>query len=158
MLMTVTDDQTLLYGGMQTWAVFAGKNQLLGDLLCLGGAVLFAVVSVTQELVVKTHDWVEYLGMVGLFGSVISIVQTYVCVRTCMTLAVVSKVEVRSLNVNDQQPVYSVPKCIRLKCSCVENLCFVVMGTYIIDGSCVFTPQGQPKGHAVKVNTVLISK
>jgi drug/metabolite transporter (DMT)-like permease len=63
---------------MQTWAVFAGKNQLLGDLLCLGGAVLFAVVSVTQELVVKTLDWVEYLGMVGLFGSVISIVQTYV--------------------------------------------------------------------------------
>jgi hypothetical protein len=40
--------------------------------------VLFAVVSVTQELVVKTLDWVEYLGMVGLFGSVISIVQTYV--------------------------------------------------------------------------------
>jgi len=64
--------------GLQTWAVFAGKNQLLGDLLCLGGAVLFAVVSVTQELVVKTFDWVEYLGMVGLFGSVISIVQTYV--------------------------------------------------------------------------------
>jgi len=63
---------------LQTWAVFAGKNQLLGDLLCLGGAVLFAVVSVTQELVVKTLDWVEYLGMVGLFGSVISIVQTYV--------------------------------------------------------------------------------
>jgi len=64
--------------GVQTWAVFAGKNQLLGDLLCLGGAVLFAVVSVTQELVVKMLDWVEYLGMVGLFGSVISIVQTYV--------------------------------------------------------------------------------
>lgn len=64
--------------GMQTWAVFAGKNQLLGDLLCLGGAVLFAVVSVSQELVVKTLDWVEYLGMVGLFGSIISIVQTYV--------------------------------------------------------------------------------
>jgi hypothetical protein len=40
--------------------------------------VLFAVVSVTQELVVKTLDWVEYLGMVGLFGSVVSIVQTYV--------------------------------------------------------------------------------
>ena len=64
--------------GLQTWAVFTGKNQLLGDLLCLGGAVLFAVVSVSQELVVKTLDWVEYLGMVGLFGSVISIVQTYV--------------------------------------------------------------------------------
>lgn len=128
MLMAITDVQTLLCGGLQTWVVFAGKNQLLGDLLCLGGAVLFAVVSVTQELVVKTHDWVEYLGMVGLFGSVTSIVQTYVCMRTQMTSAVVSEVEVRSLSVYDQQPVYSVPKCVRLKCSCVENLCFVVMG------------------------------
>jgi solute carrier family 35 protein F1/2 len=65
---------------MQKQAVFAGKNQLLGDLLCLGGAVLFAVVSVSQELVVKTLDWVEYLGMMGLFGSIISIVQTYVLI------------------------------------------------------------------------------
>jgi drug/metabolite transporter (DMT)-like permease len=56
----------------------AGKNQLLGDMLCLGGAVLFAVVSVAQELLVKTLDWVEYLGMVGLLGSILSIVQTYV--------------------------------------------------------------------------------
>jgi solute carrier family 35 protein F1/2 len=63
-----------------------GKNQLLGDLLCLGGAVLFAVVSVTQELVVKTLDWVEYLGMVGLFGSVISIVQTAVLERNTVLL------------------------------------------------------------------------
>jgi len=46
-----------------------------------------------------------------------------------MTLVVVSQVEVRSLNVNDQQPVYSVPKCLGLKCKCVENLCFVVMET-----------------------------
>jgi solute carrier family 35 protein F1/2 len=56
----------------------AGKNQLLGDMLCLGGAVLFAIVSVAQDLLVKTLHWVEYLGMVGLFGSILSIVQTYV--------------------------------------------------------------------------------
>jgi solute carrier family 35 protein F1/2 len=61
-----------------TCADVAGKNQLLGDMLCLGAAVLFAVVSVAQELVVKTLDWVEYLGIVGLLGSILSILQTYV--------------------------------------------------------------------------------
>jgi drug/metabolite transporter (DMT)-like permease len=60
------------------YAAAVGKNQLLGDMLCLGGAVLFAVVSVAQDLMVKTQDWVEYLGMVGLLGSILSIVQTYV--------------------------------------------------------------------------------
>lgn len=80
-----------------------------------------------------------------------------------MTL-VVSQVEVRSLSVYDQQPVYSVPKCVGLKCRCVENLCFEVMGTYIIERSSVFvycTKSSQRQTtctHAVKVNTVLISK
>lgn len=47
----------------------------MGDMLCLGGAILATVVSVLQELSVKTTDIVEYLGMLGLFGSVISGVQ-----------------------------------------------------------------------------------
>ncbi|XP_050293509.1 solute carrier family 35 member F2-like [Anthonomus grandis grandis] len=49
-----------------------GKNQLVGDMLCLGGAVLFAIVTVLQELSVKNTDIVEYLGLLGLFGSIIS--------------------------------------------------------------------------------------
>ncbi|KAJ9599535.1 hypothetical protein L9F63_010007 [Diploptera punctata] len=53
-----------------------GKNQLLGDMLCLSGAIMFALVTVIQELVVKTLDWVEYLGMMGLLGSIYSILQT----------------------------------------------------------------------------------
>ncbi|KDR14203.1 Solute carrier family 35 member F1 [Zootermopsis nevadensis] len=63
-----------------------GRNQLLGDMLCLGGALLFAVVSVAQDLVVKTLDWVEYLGMVGLFGSILSTVQTAVLERDTILL------------------------------------------------------------------------
>lgn len=63
-----------------------GKNQLLGDMLCLGGAVLFAVVSVAQELVVKTLDWVEYLGIIGLLGSVLSIMQTAMLERDTVLL------------------------------------------------------------------------
>ncbi|KAJ8922058.1 hypothetical protein NQ315_008699 [Exocentrus adspersus] len=52
-----------------------GKNQLVGDMLCLGGAVLFAIVTVFQELSVKNTDIVEYLGLLGLFGSIVSGVQ-----------------------------------------------------------------------------------
>ncbi|XP_063909131.1 solute carrier family 35 member F2-like [Zophobas morio] len=52
-----------------------GKNQLVGDMLCLGGAVLFAIVTVLQELSVKNTDIVEYLGLLGLFGSILSGVQ-----------------------------------------------------------------------------------
>ena len=52
-----------------------GKNQLVGDMLCLGGAVLFAIVSVLQELSVKNTDVVEFLGVLGLFGSIVSGIQ-----------------------------------------------------------------------------------
>lgn len=54
---------------------FLGKNQLVGDMLCLGGAVLFAIVTVLQELSVKKTDIVEYLGLLGLFGSIVSGIQ-----------------------------------------------------------------------------------
>ncbi|CAH0553881.1 unnamed protein product [Brassicogethes aeneus] len=54
-----------------------GKNQLVGDMLCLGGSVLFAIVTVLQELSVKTTDIVEYLGLLGLFGSIISGLQMF---------------------------------------------------------------------------------
>ncbi|KAF7989550.1 hypothetical protein HCN44_008224 [Aphidius gifuensis] len=52
-----------------------GKNQLVGDMLCLGGAVLFSVTTVLQELAVKTVDIIEYLGMIGFFGTILSITQ-----------------------------------------------------------------------------------
>jgi solute carrier family 35 protein F1/2 len=47
-------------------------------MLCLGGAVLFAIVTVLQELSVKNTDIVEYLGLLGLFGSILSGVQMLV--------------------------------------------------------------------------------
>ncbi|CAG2053529.1 unnamed protein product, partial [Timema podura] len=49
--------------------ISGGKNRLLGDMLCLGGSAMFAALMVAEEFVVKTLDWVEYLGMLGLFGS-----------------------------------------------------------------------------------------
>ena len=53
----------------------SGKNQLVGDMLCLGGAVLFSVITVLQELAVKTVDIIEYLGMIGFFGTILSCTQ-----------------------------------------------------------------------------------
>ncbi|XP_043461835.1 solute carrier family 35 member F1-like isoform X2 [Leptopilina heterotoma] len=58
-----------------------GKNQLVGDMLCLGGAVLFSVITVLQELAVKTVDIIEYLGMIGFFGTILSCTQVGVLER-----------------------------------------------------------------------------
>lgn len=44
-------------------------------MLCLGGAVLFAIVTVLQELSVKNTDVIEYLGLLGLLGSIVSGIQ-----------------------------------------------------------------------------------
>lgn len=57
--------------------MFIGKNHLVGDMLCLGGAVLFAIVTVLQELSIKKTDIIEYLGLLGLFGSIVSGLQMY---------------------------------------------------------------------------------
>lgn len=60
---------------ISTVCAFVGKNQLVGDMLCLTGAVLFAIVTVLQELAIRHTDIVEYLGLLGLFGSIVSGIQ-----------------------------------------------------------------------------------
>ncbi|KAK6730577.1 hypothetical protein RB195_007190 [Necator americanus] len=52
-----------------------GNHRVIGDLLCLGGSILYATANVSEEFLVKQHSRMEYLGMVGLFGSLISGVQ-----------------------------------------------------------------------------------
>ncbi|XP_034033561.1 solute carrier family 35 member F2 [Thalassophryne amazonica] len=51
------------------------NNVALGDGLVLLSAVLYAVSNVCQEYTVKNLSWVDFLGMMGLFGSVISGIQ-----------------------------------------------------------------------------------
>lgn len=41
-------------------------------MLCLGGAALYGVGNVAEEYLIKSQSRIEFLGMVGLFGSVIS--------------------------------------------------------------------------------------
>lgn len=52
-----------------------GSNPLLGDLLCLGGSLLYAVSNVAQEFLVKNHGIREYLGFIGVTGSIASAIQ-----------------------------------------------------------------------------------
>lgn len=58
-----------------------GPNPVLGDLLCLGGSLLYAVSNVAQEFLVKNHSITEYLGLIGITGSIASAVQLLVLER-----------------------------------------------------------------------------
>lgn len=60
-------------------------NILLGDGLVLLSASLYAVSNVCQEYTVKNLTREEFLGMVGLFGSVISTIQMVILERTNIT-------------------------------------------------------------------------
>ena len=53
----------------------AYNNAIWGDALCLLGALLYATSNVLQESVVKTMDRVEYLGMLGFFGTIFAWIQ-----------------------------------------------------------------------------------
>ena len=52
-----------------------GRNEILGDLLCLIAAVLNSISLVAQEHIIKTRSITEYLGMLGIFGICISSAQ-----------------------------------------------------------------------------------
>uniref|UniRef100_A0A7E4V2L6 EamA domain-containing protein n=1 Tax=Panagrellus redivivus TaxID=6233 RepID=A0A7E4V2L6_PANRE len=49
-----------------------GSNPLLGDLLCVLSTFFYAISNVSQEFLIKEFDRYEYLGFIGLFGSLIS--------------------------------------------------------------------------------------
>ncbi|XP_062415467.1 solute carrier family 35 member F1 isoform X3 [Pungitius pungitius] len=53
----------------------AGEQKLFGDLLVVGGATLYGISNVCQEFIVKNLSRVEFLGMMGLFGSFFSGIQ-----------------------------------------------------------------------------------
>jgi len=78
----------LLGVGCLVWAdVEEGKHvvdnhsRLVGDMLCLGGATLCGISNIAEEFAVKVYDRVEFLGMLGLFGSVITGIQLAVLER-----------------------------------------------------------------------------
>ncbi|CAB1419776.1 unnamed protein product [Pleuronectes platessa] len=74
-------------GAMVGADLLAGRDQgstsniLLGDGLVLLSAVLYAISNVSQEYTVKNLSRVEFLGMLGLFGTIISTVQMVILER-----------------------------------------------------------------------------
>ncbi|EHB04204.1 Solute carrier family 35 member F2 [Heterocephalus glaber] len=56
----------------------SGSDVLIGDILVLLGASLYAVSNVCEEYIVKKLSRLEFLGMLGLFGTIISGIQLLV--------------------------------------------------------------------------------
>ncbi|XP_022247328.1 solute carrier family 35 member F2-like [Limulus polyphemus] len=76
----------LLGVGCLVWAdleeeKISARNRFLGDMLCLTGAALYGVSNVAEEFVIKTYNRVEFLGMLGLFGSVLNGIQLAILER-----------------------------------------------------------------------------
>ncbi|TRZ24800.1 hypothetical protein HGM15179_002298 [Zosterops borbonicus] len=65
-------------GAMVGADILSGRNEgegsdvVIGDVLVLLGASLYAISNVSEEYIVKNLSRVEFLGMVGLFGTIIS--------------------------------------------------------------------------------------
>ncbi|KAK7476371.1 hypothetical protein BaRGS_00032371 [Batillaria attramentaria] len=71
----------VLSGRNDVAAADNGSNQGLGDLLVVIGASLYGVSNVAQEFIVKNFPRSDFLGMIGLFGSLISGVQFIILER-----------------------------------------------------------------------------
>ncbi len=61
-----------------SYLFYTGDHKLLGDLLVLAGATLYGISNVCEEFIVKNLSRVEFLGMMGLFGSFFSGIQLWV--------------------------------------------------------------------------------
>eukprot|EP01112_Ceratiomyxa_fruticulosa_P020931 TRINITY_DN7262_c0_g2_i1.p1 TRINITY_DN7262_c0_g2~~TRINITY_DN7262_c0_g2_i1.p1 ORF type:complete len:340 (-),score=44.60 TRINITY_DN7262_c0_g2_i1:280-1299(-) len=66
----------------------SASGPIIGDILCLSGAFLYAVSNVGQEKMIKDYNKEEYLGMVGLYGTLVSGLQ----------LAILEREELRTLH------------------------------------------------------------
>ncbi|XP_053166957.1 solute carrier family 35 member F2 isoform X2 [Hemicordylus capensis] len=67
-----------------------GSDVVIGDVLVLLGASLYAITNVSEEYIVKNLSRMEFLGMVGLFGTIISALQ----------LAIVEHKDIANINWN----------------------------------------------------------
>ena len=56
----------------------SGRNEVLGDALCVMGGLTNATVFVTQEHMIKTSSVQEFLAMLGIFGLCLSSAQVWV--------------------------------------------------------------------------------
>ncbi|XP_062510705.1 solute carrier family 35 member F2-like isoform X3 [Corticium candelabrum] len=62
----------------------SASNPVLGDALVLLGTMLLSISNVGQEYIVKQFDWIEFVGMIGILGSVISGIQVLIIERNAL--------------------------------------------------------------------------
>lgn len=72
--MTRSDDE-LSHAFLFYVSCVTGEQNLFGDLLVLGGATLYGISNVCEEFIINNLSRVEFLGMIGLFGSFFSGIQ-----------------------------------------------------------------------------------
>jgi solute carrier family 35 protein F1/2 len=58
------------------------SNALLGDFLCIGGAILYSLSNVGSEKYIKQFNQIEYLTYLGFWGTFISLIQILILERT----------------------------------------------------------------------------
>ncbi|XP_058102338.1 uncharacterized protein LOC131246337 isoform X2 [Magnolia sinica] len=58
-----------------------GSNPVKGDMLVIGGSMLYAISNVSEEFLVKSGDRIELMAMLGSFGAVISACQISILER-----------------------------------------------------------------------------
>ena len=56
----------------------ARKQALLGDFICICGAMLYGVSNVIQETLIKSRGPWEYLARLGIFGTIFGMIQVFV--------------------------------------------------------------------------------
>lgn len=59
-----------------------GQHRLIGDLFCLLSSFLYAVSNVSSEIFVKNNSKLEYLSLIGLFSTIISLIQMMIFERS----------------------------------------------------------------------------
>ena len=57
---------------------FLAYDLFWGDILCIGGAILYGISNVGQEYLVRKNGNVEFLAMISVFATFISGIQWYV--------------------------------------------------------------------------------
>ena len=63
-----------------------GSNPLLGDLLCVGSGFLYALTTVSEELLIKRNlGIIDFLAMLGFSGTAVSGIQLLVLVCLLIT-------------------------------------------------------------------------
>uniref|UniRef100_A0A7N0UQ02 Solute carrier family 35 member F1 n=1 Tax=Kalanchoe fedtschenkoi TaxID=63787 RepID=A0A7N0UQ02_KALFE len=72
---------TVVFSDVHSTDRARGSNPVKGDILVIAGSLLYAVSNVSEEYLVKSADRVELMGLLGLFGAIVSAIQISVLER-----------------------------------------------------------------------------